>query len=194
LEKIRENIKSKFHDVLKRKISIEHFEQWVYKNKSLEHELPKDSYLGLISINFKDKFALLEIEKIVTQFVNLDTNKIIFYLESIISRDKNAADSIHMTYELYCKGYNFFKKLGLKYGLLIACPPAGNYAKSFEEISNREQDELLNKIYPTIIEDAENVLFWINNNQIIIANKADKLGYFKFEDNRSFEETLKSEF
>jgi hypothetical protein len=197
LEKVKENIESIFYKVLKKKISVEYFEQWVYENKSLEHKLPKDSYLELISINFKDKFALIEIERVVKQFVNfgkIETNKIKSYLESIISRDENAADSIYMTYELYGRGYDFFRKLGLKYGLLIACPPAGNYIKSFEKISTEEQDELLNEIYPTIIEDAENVLFWINSNQIIITNKVDELGYFEFEDNRSFEETLKSAF
>ena len=197
MNKIKESTESTFYKVLKREISIKYFEQWVYENKTLEHELPKDSYLDLISINFKDKFALIEIENVVNQFVNFgkaEASKIKFYLESIINRDENAPSSIYMTYELYCKGYDFFRKLGLKYGLLIAAPPSGNYLKAFEEISKEEQEELLNKIYPEIIKDAKNALFWFNSGLIIITDKIDKLGYFEFEDNRPFEEKLKSEF
>lgn len=193
---ISEHIEFKFYEALKHKISIQDFEQWVYETKELELELPEDTYTDLISLNYKGKFAHNELEKIVEPFVDngkFEVKRISNYLKSIINRDEKCADSIEMTYDLYCNGYVFLRRLGLVYGLLISCPPAGNYEKSWNEITKDEQDELLNKFYPDIIIDAKNALKWIAQGKIIIKNTLNELGDYEYVDLRSQEEINQGE-
>ncbi len=194
---MKEDFETIFYKVLKRNISIEYFEDWIYSNDFLELALTKEEYFDLISIDFKDKFALSEINNVIGHYVDFgkfEQKRINEYLKSIINRDNNCSKSIFMTYELYCKGFNFLRKIGLKYGLTVACPPAGNYTKSFEEISKEEQNDLINKFYPLIIEEAKTVLSWLESGKIKIKNEVDEFGYFVYIDNRTYNEKLKSEF
>ncbi|MGB3466054.1 MAG: hypothetical protein WBA74_12320 [Cyclobacteriaceae bacterium] len=196
MKEISEYTELKFYEVLKHKISIQDFEQWVYETKELESELPEDTYTDLISLNYKDKYAYNELEKIVEPFIDngkFEIKRISKYLESIIDRDEKCAESIEMTYDLYCSGYAFLRRLGLTYGLLISCPPAGNYQKSWNEITKVEQDELLDKLYPEIIIDAKNALEWINKGKIIIKDTVNELGDYEYDDLRNQEEINQGE-
>ena len=196
MKNISEHIELKFYEVLKHKISIQDFEQWVYATKELELELPEDTYIDLISLNYKDNYVHNELEKIIEPFVDngkFEIKRISKYLKSIIERDKECAESIEMTYDLYCNGYAFLRRLGLNYGLLISCPPAGNYQKSWNEITKEEQDELLNKFYPEISVDAQNALTWIDDGKIIIKDSVDELGDYEYEDLRNKEEINQGE-
>jgi len=196
MKEIREHIEQKFYEVLKYKISIHDFERWVYETKDLELELSEDIYTDLISLNYKDKYAHNELEKIVKPFVDngkFEIKRISKYLKSIIDRDEKCAESIELTYDLYCNGYAFLRRLGLTYGLLISCPPAGNYQKSWNEITNAEQDELLNKFYPDIIVDAQSALTWINKGKIIIKDTVNELGDYEYDDLRNQEERNQGE-
>ncbi len=60
MKEISEHTELKFYEVLKHKISIQDFEQWVYETKELESELPEDTCINLISLNYKDKYAYNE--------------------------------------------------------------------------------------------------------------------------------------
>lgn len=196
MKEISEHIELKFYEALKHKISIQDFEQWVYVTKELELELPEDTYIDLISLNYKGKYVHNDLEKIVKPFVNngkFEIKRISRYLKSIIDKDEDCAESIEMTYDLYCNGYTFLRRLGLTYGLLISCPPAGNYQKSWIEITKAEQDELLNKFYPEIIVDAQNVLTWINKGKIIIKDTVNELGDYEYDDLRNQEEISQGE-
>lgn len=196
MKEISEYTELKFYDVLKHKISIQDFEQWVYDTKELESELPEDTYTDLISLNYKDKYAYNELAKIVEPFIDngkSEIKRISKYLESIIDRDEKCAESIEMTYDLYCSGYAFLRRLGLTYGLLISCPPAGNYQKSWNEITKAEQYELLDKLYPEIIIDARNALEWINKGKIIIKDTVNELGDYEYDDLRNQEEINQGE-
>jgi hypothetical protein len=196
MKEVSEYIEEKFYEVLKHKMSIQIFEHWVYGTKELESELPEDIYTDLISLNFKGKYAHNELEKIIGSFVHngkFEIKRITKYLKSIINRDENCAESIEMTYDLYCSGYAFLRRLGLTYGLLISYPPAGNYQKSWNEINKREQDELLDKLYPEIIVDATNALKWIENERIIIKDSINELGDYEYDDLRNQDEISQGE-
>ncbi|WP_338767804.1 hypothetical protein WAF17_06520 [Bernardetia sp. ABR2-2B] len=196
MRKISEHIEQKFYEVLKYKVSIQNFEQWVYNTKELEMELPPNSYLDLISLNFKEKYIHLELEKVISQFVDngkFEIKKLQDYLKSIIDKDEKCAESIEMTYDLYCSGYNFLRRLGLTYGLVVASPPIDEYTKTWKEISRVEQEELLNKFYPKIIVDAQNALNWLENRKIIIKNSINEYGNYEYEDLRNKEEIEQGE-
>jgi len=196
MRKISEHIELEFYKALKQKITLLDFEQWVYKTDELEHELPDDVYIDLISLNFKGKFAHDELAEIISSFVKygeFEIKRLEKYLISIISRDSNCAESIEMTYDLYCDGYVFLRRLGLVYGLTVACPPMHNYQKSWKEISKEEQDELLNEFYPEIITDAKNALAWIHKRKIVIENTLDENGHYEYKDLRNQEEINQGE-
>ena len=188
---ISEHIELKFYEVLKHKITIHDFEQWVYETRELEFELPEDVYTDLISLNYKDKYAHNDLGKLVGPFVDngkFELKRISSCLTSIIDRDEDCAESIEMTYDLYCNGYAFLRRLGLAYGLLISCPPSGNYQNSWDEITKLEQDELLNKLYPEIAIDAQTALTWINKGKIIIKDTVNELGAYEYDYLRNQEE------
>jgi hypothetical protein len=179
-----------------RRLRIQDFEQWVYETKELEVGLPENTYTDLISLNYKEKYAHNELEKIIEPFIDngkFEIKRITKYLKSIIDRDENCAESIEYTYDLYCSGYAFLQRLGMTYGLLISCPPSENYDKSWNEISKTEQDELLGKLYPEIIKDAQNALTWINNGKIIIKDTVNQLGDYEYDDLRNSEEINQGE-
>ncbi|NVN19871.1 hypothetical protein GUA46_16140 [Muricauda sp. HICW] len=193
---IDDKIELRFYQVLKHQMSIQDFETWVYNSKELEQNLPEDLYLDLISLNYKSKYALNDLTKLIEQYVDygkFEIKKIQEILESIIQRDEKCAESIEMTYDLYCKGYIFLQKLGLNYGLLVSCPPAGNYQKNWNEISDKEQKELLDKLYPNIIIDAKNALKWFEKRKIIIKNTVDELGNYEYDDFRTEQEKKQGE-
>lgn len=56
------------------------------------------------------------------------------------------------------------------------------------EISVKEQNELLDKFYPEIIVDAKNALAWFDTNKIIIKSKVDESGHYEYDDFRNREE------
>ncbi len=194
--KVDDYIELKFYQVLKQKISIRDFESWIYNTQELEKKLSDDLYLDLISMDYKSKYALNDLNGLIEKYVDFgkfEIKKIKEFLKSIIDRDAKCAQSIEMTYELYCNGYNFLRRLGLRYGLLVASPPAGNYQKTWSEISVKDQNELLDKFYPDIIVDAKNALIWFDNDKIIIKNTVDELGHYEYDDFRTQEEKLQGD-
>jgi hypothetical protein len=196
MTEFKEHIEFKFYEVLKHKMNVEDFEKWLYASKELETELPENLYIDLISLNYKSKYVHNELEKLLKEYVNygnFEIKKLKNILLSIIERDENCAESIEMTYELYCTGYNFLRRLGLHYGLLVTAAPAGNYIKTWKEIRIEEQNELLNKFYPKIIIDAQNALAWIENGKIIIKNSLNERGEFQYDDLRNEEEIKQGE-
>ena len=196
MKAISESTELKFYEVLKHKISIQEFENWVYETKALESELPEEIYADLISLNYKGKYAHNELEKIIQPFIHngkFEIKRISNYLESIINRNEKCAEAIEITYDLYCSGYTFLRRLGLTYGLLIASPPIGNYRKTWKELTSAEQEELLDKLYPEIIADAKNALSWIKEGKIIIKDTLDELGDYEFDDLRNLEEIRQGE-
>ncbi|MEN7550457.1 hypothetical protein AAG747_21235 [Rapidithrix thailandica] len=64
MKEISEMIELKFYEVLNHKMLLQDFEPWVYKTHELESELPEGIYTDLISLNFKEKYAHNQLEKI----------------------------------------------------------------------------------------------------------------------------------
>ena len=58
-----------FFNVMSKRMSIEVFEQWVYTDQELEQTLSADSYLELISLNFKKSGVRYELFNLLQKFV-----------------------------------------------------------------------------------------------------------------------------
>ena len=183
------SLEQKIHQVITQKISLEDFENWLYQNDELE-ALNPNLYLELISFDYSHESSFKEFQISFAKFVDrykFEVERIKDYLCSIIDRDENCAKSILMTYELYCMGYEFLQKLGLKYGL---CLIDTSYPVELVKDSN----DVIDMFYPDIISDAKNVLDWLEEGKIIFREEKSEQGGFKYDDLRTGEEKQQGKF
>ena len=183
-------IESKYFNLMEDKISIKEFEDWVYQSNWLEKELNKDEYLDLISLNFNTPSVKYEVRKILESRVNEGKFQNIIFLNllnSIIERDGKEGESLVRMYDLYCDGYYFLEDLGLGIGLQIDAP-SGFGVDYYHELNDNQKEQLVNSVYPTAKELAEELKNWIVNEELILTGEIDSdLHRWEFIDNRSEE-------
>ncbi|WP_440463711.1 hypothetical protein [Psychrobacter sp. ASPA161_6] len=173
------------HQVLTQKMSIQSFEQWLYEDDVLESSNPA-LYLELISFDYssEDNFYYRFYDNFAkyVHFYKFEAGRITEYLHSIINKDESCGNAIWVMYELYCDGYGFLGKLGIIYGLCLV---------DYETLeSNHNIDNILDKLYPEIIDDAKNVLNWLEEGKIVFKSQDNGYGVFEYEDFRSEAEIL----
>ena len=170
------------HQVLTKKISLKAFEQWLYEDNVLESRNP-DLYLELISFDYSSEDGFYDNFAKYVHFHKFEADQIKAYLYSIINRDQKCGDAIWTMYELYCQGYGFLQKLGLIYGLcLLDC----SYPVSLADGSAN----IIDKLYPSIIEDAKNILHWLEEDKIVFKGQDNGYGVFEYDDLRNEVEIL----
>ncbi len=116
----KHNIELKFYNVLRGNLNIQEFEKWVYETDEgmLDEYFGRGFYFELASFNYKNKYAINELEKLLFSKISygkFEENKIREILTSIIEDKGNLVDLIEELYDLYCDGYNFLRYLGLAY-------------------------------------------------------------------------------
>lgn len=161
-----------FNDVIKRKVTVEHFEQWVYATPEIEEHYGHAFYLRLISLDFKGKNIDLDLEQLLTPiipFEELDYRRIKERLELVASATREIDKVLEGIYEDYCDGYGFLRFLGLSFALL-----SGSNGML---IINEGVRELLR-------EEAKRILSFIEKDKIIITGK------FEYEDYRDNEDRI----
>lgn len=179
-------LEQKIHQVIIQKISLKDFEQWLYQNDELE-ALNPNLYLELIAFDYSHESSFKEFQISFSKFVDrykFEVERIKDYLCSIIDRDENCANSILMTYELYCMGYEFFQRMGLMYGLCII-------DTSYPEKLIDSYNKVVDMFYPDIIYDAKNALGWLEESKVVLKNKPNDSGGFEYEDLRDEDEVIK---
>lgn len=183
MEKISFDIETKIYHFLTQKISNQDFEKWVYNNTNLENDYP-DLFLELISFDYSNLALNLRHETFgkYVNFYKFEASQIIEYLHSIINRDEKCVKSIWMMYELYCEGYQFLSRLGVRYGISLI---------DFNEDLPSVNHQIIDAFYPKIVEDAKSVLSWLENNMIVFKDEVLEYGGFGYVDFRNEEEVLK---
>lgn len=186
------DIKDKFFKIISGDISIDDFEQWVYKSKELEDTLTPDDYLELISLNYKKNGAKYELYNVLKKHIDIseyETQKFRGLLLRAKKKDEKLPKLLMEFYDLYCRGYGFLDDLGVGYGLSVECPPTNNYAaNTWDELSPKKQQELLDSFSPGLDETIDRVLGWIENKRIILTGEQDDIGNYDYIDNRTEEE------
>ncbi|GIO06272.1 hypothetical protein J31TS6_23000 [Brevibacillus reuszeri] len=166
------DIQIQFNEVLKRKLTIEEFEQWVYITPEIEEYFGNAFFLDLISLDFKDNYIFLELARLLTpviRFEVIESRRIKAELDLVASNTHDIDKILASIYEDYCDGYGFLRFLGLAYALLSG--PNGVL------IINEDVRELLR-------EEARRLLGFI---------EADKLritGLFEYDDFRNSEDRI----
>ena len=189
MNKFPTDIQIEFFKLLNGELSIESFEQWVYKTKELEACFNQADFIEFISLNFKDRHVIQEMKKIVDQYLDFgefEKSKIDKILSDLICRNEDFTKSLIATYDLYCDGYGFLDNIGMGYGLTFA-----NDFYDFtdwKKLPTNEKTKRIESIYDGVKFEAENVRDWLDRKKIVLTGKVDELGHFDYIDNRTKEE------
>ncbi|WP_162051337.1 hypothetical protein [Pontibacter pamirensis] len=186
MNKLPLNIQIQFFKVYNNEISIADFEKWLYSTKELEQLLGYDIYIDLISLNFKDRHVKPEVGKIVDPFLDFRKNeerKLRKILTDLNERTDDFAKSLIETYKLYCSGYNFFNNLGLGYGLTFS-EDFWDY-NEWEKLTKSEKENRIDRIYVGVKKEAELVLNWLDEENIVPTGEMDDIGHYEYIDKRT---------
>jgi hypothetical protein len=186
-------IKERFYKTIKGDILLDDFEQWLYADKEFEKYLNSNDYLDLISLSFKKSGAKYELCNLLKKHIDLgefETYKILGLLNEAKQKTKRLPYILMEFYDLYCKGYNFFQDLGLGIGFAVEEPNVNNTPadNTWDELTSKQQKELLDSFSPELEECIEQVIYWIETKKIILTGVQDEIGYYEYDDLRTEEE------
>lgn len=170
---------------------ISKFENWVYSSKELENTMNTDDYIELISLDFKSQHIKSEIEKVVDKYIDygkFEKKLILSLLYRAFESRNDLPDILMKFYCMYCDGYHFFEDLGLGYGLTCEVPPNKYRAETWDELNEREKDEIIDSFFPQVTVDIKRAINWIENNKIVLLGTKNELEHWEFLDNRNTEE------
>lgn len=112
------DIQNMFYSVYIKTIPIDIFEIWLYENDRIENILGNELYFNLLNINYRDKYANLEVEKLIIPHIDFgrcETLRITGLLKNIVDEKGDFYAIMSQLYDDYCKGYLFLRFLGLSY-------------------------------------------------------------------------------
>lgn len=187
--KFPEDIQELFYNTLSDEVTPLEFEQWLYADKRLETLMPSSDYLALISYGYKGEHAKYGLYQLLEKHIergDYEKWKLLKLLHKALHRDESLPQMLMNVYELYWKGYGFLNDLALRYGLRVEVPY--EFADSWDQLSQQEQESLLNSFYPNLLADIQQVIGWLENEQVVLTGKQDEYGHYLYIDNRSPEE------
>ncbi len=116
----KQDIEVKFFNLLRGNLNILEFEKWVYNidEELLNKYFGNNLYFELISLNYKDKYVMNELENLLfskVPFGRFEEIKIRELLEDVINDKGILVEVIEEFYDLYCDGYKFLRYIGSAY-------------------------------------------------------------------------------
>lgn len=154
-------------------LPMSELESWVYSESALQPYFGEDDYLELISLDFRGAEGRYRVEKLFKSHVT-GAAFITWYISRlarrIIARTENVQEDIYTLYELYCRGYDFLRTLGMSYGLRIGVPPVTHYRGTWDDLSPAQKVDLIDSFYPQIAEEARLLLSVLEDGRIVITN------------------------
>lgn len=184
MTKLSDENNIEFYKFLNGDISVCDLEKFIYNQSDLEQQLDKDTYLELISLDFKDKHVIAAladfIKKKVVEEGQFETWNLRNILNSFLTDAENLHIYLNKLYHLYCGIYQndghrkyefkFLASLGLNYlywvdeGYMKA-----NYGDKWKEKYERSFDDF--KFYQEQLKPfAKKILLALDNKQIKILN------------------------
>lgn len=191
MKSLPNDIKIKFLHMLIEKQSVLDFEKWVYESNELKTAISDDDYLDLISLNYKASGAYYELIKLLEKYISrakFQKWKLLEELNNVKLKKSNYYLTIVNFYDLYCKGYAFMDNLAFKYGLRADNQYGDIDVTSHKKPSQKQLDAIVNKFYPEINMDIDQVINWINDGKIVFKDNLDEFDYHDYDDFRTPEE------
>lgn len=159
-----------FYEVLQKKISVNNFESWVYSTPEIESLYGEIFYFDLMNLNYRNKYIILELEKIIRPKIpydNIETSRLEDLLTDIISDNGDLIRALRQLYDDYCDGYTFLRFLGLSYAANGLDDIEGNN----EGLHSKEKEMILNKVQPSLKREATRILMFLKNGQIKVVGE-----------------------
>lgn len=147
--------------------SLTELESWAYSTDELEAFIGPESYLELISLDFTKNSTKLDAERILRKHIK-DGNYLNWALLKLMKKIIARSDDVHIhiqeTYEIYCRGYDFLRQLGLTYGLELVSPYP--HLDNWKSLPDQELKTIVDSFYPNITKDAQKVIDCLEGNKI----------------------------
>ncbi len=159
-------------DYLDSKLSSSDFETYLYSTQSLESELGQETYLELISINYKHKDCRSAVSKLINPFLNygeIHKSMIINTIDDILSKKVNIHNGLRELNGWCWKGYTFLGKIEI----IANIGEAGRSVIHILDDSDTE-DEIRKKIEryePGLIPFLENIKTRLLDETIVLTGR-----------------------
>ena len=118
-------------------------ESWIYQETKLANFLSAEDYLALISLDFEQNHALLEIKRIIDNYFNYleyynnELKQILLKLQA----NPLDLDSLSAIYDYYCRNYAFLGKLAIHYGLTAVMILDKDFGES-DSFNSKDAEEI----------------------------------------------------
>jgi len=163
--------KHKFFGFLAHEVSLEVFEQWVYKTEELETVFSSKDYLELISFNYRQSDAGYKLRDLLEQHISLgefETVQLRALLLKILDRDVSSLKAVTELYYLYCEGYYFLDNLALGYCLYIIDKLDDGDFDVWNTLNSNQRRTFLREVFPDIDTEINKVLSWLDSQTIVV--------------------------
>lgn len=172
-------------------IKLNDLENWIYNYQDIEKYISYDDYIDLISLDYKSKYAYLEVFNIIDKYIDygrFEELKLLELLNKCLDNDTHytiLAAIFQEFYYLYCRGYSFLGDLGISYGLACVVPLSKYSSNEWDELKEYEKEETINSFYPNVIKHLNRISKLLISKEIILTGIKDQRDNFTFIDNRN---------
>ena len=191
-EPVPTGFRQKFIQVLAGDLALIDFEEWLYKAKGLEKNLPEKVYLSLLELDYKSQSAFYELYELLGTLVDIGSVEAYELLKLIGRLEAEGSDfpeALQECYDLYTDGCYFLETLGLNWGLMLRVPPAQYNADSWNELSDSEKAHLFTSLdLDQIRREVSLFRKWIEKREIIVIRRPNEFPRFECIDRRPTED------
>lgn len=166
--------------------SLKDIEQFIYSEGN-EHYFTSDDYLELISINYHNKDAEINVMRIITKYVDFgkfETLKLVEVLKNALKNDCNLGAYLIDIYELYCDGYIFLRRIALDYGLKCTYTPKGYSEELWYNLSDDEKIRLHKSFHPDLEEYLLKCINWLETGIVKPTGEKNEIDHWEYIDSR----------
>jgi hypothetical protein len=172
MKKFPKHIQTKIYEFSKGLVSPEEMQNFIFEEKIIEYVLGYEKYTNLLSINFNNnKIAMIELTKILEPYIDkqyVETRRIYELLEKLINPDEDFIFALDDAETLYGKGYDFFREIVVNSTI---CVNDVLYDGSWEKMTNKEKEDLLEPHIFSVGSSAFIIKEWIDNGEIVLTGE-----------------------
>lgn len=174
------DIQQQFYKIYKGIISVSEFEEWLYNTPEIEKVYGSDFYFNLLDLNYRSRHIRNELEKVIEikiPFGEFEQMRIVSLLENIIYEKGDLVEILEQIYDDYCKGFSFFRYLGLNYVTGIDNLPKLQQKEKWDKNEFDSKREILKNIKPKMVNEASRLLSFFQNGMLKITVENDYNDY-----------------
>ena len=135
-------------------MELTEFEVWIYATSEQETTLSTDDYLAVISLNYSSPWALHELRKLLTSYINWGDARrweLQEVLQAIVhgSEPDTFLAAIISTFTLLCAGYKFLSEIA-HHGVNADNDFGWDPEKKWGKMTERQKQHYLAQFYPDV--------------------------------------------